>query len=471
MILLWLTTIIPGATPCDESNTKCTSLNYFRLSVLVSSFGMMSIGAGGVRSSSLAFGTDQLLKEDNHGNTGILERFFNWYYVATCAAIIFAVTCVVYIQDHFGWIVGFGVPVVLMLLSALFFFLASPFYIKSKAEAESPMALAQVFIAYFKKRHFKFSENHDKLYHRRIGSKLVMPSDNLRFLNKACMVVNAEEELTEGGKAIDPWSLCTIETVEELKSLIRVIPIWSTGIIFSINPSPFNVLLTKSMDRHITSNFEIPAGSFVGFLVISAVSWIVIYDLIFMPLATKMMGKPVRLSARKRMGIGILLSCLSMAVNAIVEGIRRETAIKEGFSDDPNGVTDMSALWLLPHLWFSGMADVFFIIGQNEFFCSVFPKSMRSVATNLGGVSMSLASVFSSLILNATDYITSRGGKESWVSSNINKAHFDYYYWVFTGLCLLNFFYYLICNKAYGPSYEEQDDKSRDHEDIGHCTL
>lgn len=460
-LLLWLTAIIPGARSCNDSGSECVSPNFFQLTLLALSFGIMSIGAGGIRSSSVAFGTDQLLKRDNFGNAGILERFFNWYYFAASASVVAALTFVVYIQDKFGWKVGFGVPVVLMLLSAISFFLASPLYIKFKAEAGSPIAFSQVLTASWKKRHLKLSEREDKLYLRRKDSTLIKPSHKLSFLNKACTIVgNAEEQLTPDGKAINPWNLCTIEEVEELKALLKVMPIWSTGVIMSVTATqtPFKVLLTKTMDRHITSNFEIPAGSFSTFSVISLVLWIAIYDLIVIPLATKLFGKRAHLSARTRMGIGLLLSFVSMVAMAIIEYVRRETAIKEGFSDNPNGVTHMSALWLLLHHWFSGMAEAFFVVGQSEFFCSEFPKSMLSVATNLNGVGMSLASVFASILLNGINYITSKDGQESWVSSNINKAHFDYYYWVITALSLLNFFYYLICNKAYGTSSDEQDD-------------
>ncbi|KNA17480.1 hypothetical protein SOVF_079580 [Spinacia oleracea] len=465
MIFLWLTAIIPGATPCDDSGSECKSWNVFQLTLLVSAFGLMSIGAGGIRSASLAFGADQLLKKDNFSDAGILERFLNWYYSACCGAVVVGVLFVVYIQDHFGWKVGFGVSVVLMLLSALSFFSASTLYIKFKAKAGSLIAFAQVLMVSWKKRNLNFSE--DELYYQSKGSRLLIPSDKLRFLNKACIVGNAEEELTPDGVAIDPWNLCTVNQVEEVKALIKVIPMWSTGIMMSVTTTQFTfpVLQAGSMDRHITSNFQVPAGSFGTFTVISIILWIAIYDRIVIPLATKITGKPGQLSVRKRMGVGLILSFMSMVVCAIIEGVRRETAIKEGFSDDPKAVTDMSAYWLLFHHWISGMAEALFLVGQNEFFYSEFPKSMSSVATTISGLSTSVASLFASLIMSSINSITSKGGKESWVSSNINRAHFDYYYWLLAGLSFLNFLYYLLCSRAYGPPSYDQD-RFEDNEEI-----
>jgi len=56
-----------------------------------------------------------------------------------------------------GWMVGFGVPVVLMILSALSFSLASPFYVKSKPKASWITGLAQVVVASFRNRSVELS--------------------------------------------------------------------------------------------------------------------------------------------------------------------------------------------------------------------------------------------------------------------------------------------------------------------------
>lgn len=53
--------------------------------------------------------------------------------------------------------------------------------------------------------------------------------------------------------------------------------------------------------------------------------------------------------------------------------------------------------------------------------------------------------------MNTVDDITKRGGNEGWIRSNINKGHYDYYYWLLAGLNMANFIYFLACCKAYGP--------------------
>jgi peptide/histidine transporter 3/4 len=83
---------------------------------------------------------------------------------------------------------------------------------------------------------------------------------------------------------------------------------------------------------------------------------------------------------------------------------------------------------------------------------------MSSVASTLNGIGMSVASLVSSFIVRAVRDLTKVEGQESWVSSNINKGHYDYYYWLLASLSLVNFLYYLACSKSYGPSMEEQRD-------------
>ncbi|KAF9662230.1 hypothetical protein SADUNF_Sadunf18G0031600 [Salix dunnii] len=188
-----------------------------------------------------------------------------------------------------------------------------------------------------------------------------------RFLNKACVIRNPEDLISDG-RASNPWSLCTVDEVEELKSLIKVIPIWSTG-----------VLIIKNM------------------------------------------GKPTRLSLKQRMGIGILASSTSMAALAIIESARRETAIKDGFSDDPDVVLPISAIWLLLYFFITGFAEAFCGIRQNEFFYTKLPKSMSSVASNLFEMGLSVSNLVASLLVTIVRNFFKTKDQESWLSSNINK--------------------------------------------------
>lgn len=467
MFVLWLTAMIPHVKPppCTTQMDNCKSTPA-QLTLLISSFALMSVGAGGVRPCSLAFGADQLDRRDNPKNERVLESYFGWYYASAAVSVIIALTVIVYIQDQFGWKIGFGVPALLMLVSASMFLLASPLYVKHQASTSLFSGFVQVIVVAYKNRKLALPPNNSSggWYHCSKDSELLMPTDKLRFLNKACIIRSPEQDIRPNGLASNPWKLCTVDQVEELKALLKVIPLWSTGIMMSVNvsQSTFQLLQANSMDRHITSNFQLPAGSFGMFVVIALAAWVVLYDRVILPLASKLMGRRVKLDAKLRMGIGLLLSCMAMIVSGIVESIRRKKAIQQGYLNNGAAVVNMSAFWLVPQYTLSGLAEAFNAIGQTEFYYSEFPKSMSSIASALFGLGMAVANLLASAILGMVDDITSRGGKESWVSSNINKGHYENYYWLLAVLSFVNLFYFLVCSWAYGPCLETRMKKVGD---------
>jgi peptide/histidine transporter 3/4 len=186
MTLLWLTAMIPAARPppCSHPTQGCKSATNGQMAMLLSAFGLMSIGNGGL-SCSLAFGADQVNRNDNSNNHRVLEIFFSWYYVFTAISIIIAFTVIVYIQDHLGWKIGFGVPAALMLISTLLFFLASPLYVKIAKRTSLFTGFAQVTVAAYKNRKLSLPpKNSVEFYHHNKSSDLdlVVPTDRLRYV-------------------------------------------------------------------------------------------------------------------------------------------------------------------------------------------------------------------------------------------------------------------------------------------------
>ncbi|CAI0390057.1 unnamed protein product [Linum tenue] len=111
----------------------------------------------------------------------------------------------------------------------------------------------------------------------------------------------------------------------------------------------------------------------------------------------------------------------------------------------------MSANWLIPQHCLTGLGEAFSIIGQIEFYYSQFPPSMRSVAMALVSLGLGAGNLAGSLIVSVVDDITGKGGgRVSWVGNDLNRGHYDYYYWLLAVLSVGNFFYYLVCSWAYG---------------------
>ncbi|KAF5935135.1 hypothetical protein HYC85_026264 [Camellia sinensis] len=435
LVVLWFTAIFKHARPphCDHPNTDhCASPKPAQLALLFSSFVLMAIGAGGIRPCSLAFGADQFNKPDNPKNTRVLQTFFNWYYVSLGISIMISVTVIVYIQTAKGWTVGFGVPVVLMFFSTVMFFLGSPLYVKVKANKSLLTGFAQVMAVSWKNKHLDFPpKDSDGQYHHKKGSKLLAPAEKLRFLNKACIIKNPEKDLNPDGTALDPWTLCTVQQVEELKALIKVLPIWSAGIIIAVTISQqaFPVLQAYTMDRHINKNFKMPPGSYGVFSILTLTIWVAIYDRLIVPWLSKYTKRPRGLSLKQRMGIGLFLSCIATAVAALIERTRRARAINEGLADQPDAVVNMSAMWLVPQHCLVGISEAFNAIGQIQFYYSQFPKSMSSIGIALFTLGMGVGNLWGSFIVSILAHATKRGGNPGAKKLGLERAFrsFDFF--------------------------------------------
>ena len=184
MILLWLTAVVPQLQPlsCDQLKHKCSAPNGAQIIPLLSSFLLMSVGAGCIRPCSVAFGADQFDNKQNPNNDRVLESYFNWYYASTGISTVLAMTVIVYIQDHLGWSVGFGIPAILMVFSALMFLIGSSLYIKAKPSESLFTGFFQVLVAAFRKREIQYPLDEEyKCYHRTRQSKLLSPTEEFRY--------------------------------------------------------------------------------------------------------------------------------------------------------------------------------------------------------------------------------------------------------------------------------------------------
>lgn len=179
---MWLTSVFEGARPpkCDPLLHNCIKPTAGQIALLLAAFGLMSIGAGGVRPCSIAFGADQFEDPKNPKNERIVQSFFSWYYASLGISLILAVTVIVYIQTEHGWIIGFGVPVCLMILSATMFFLGSRFYVKVKSNQSLLTGLFQVLVASWRNRNIAMVPGEIQYLHDK-ESKYIAPTENLRY--------------------------------------------------------------------------------------------------------------------------------------------------------------------------------------------------------------------------------------------------------------------------------------------------
>ena len=217
----------------------------------------------------------------------------------------------------------------------------------------------------------------------------------------------------------------------------------------------FSVSQAITMDRHISSSFEIPPGSLTVFFVASILLTVPIYDRIIVPLTRRFTGNPQGMTPLQRIGVGLVLSAMAMAVAALTEIKRLRIAEKE---ESPRGTLPMSVFWLVPQFLLVGSGEAFTYIGQLDFFLRECPSGMKTMSTGLFLSTLSLGFFVSSALVSVVDSVTGRGGHGAWIADDLNKGKLYNFYWLLAVISLVNFGIYLVSARWY--SYRDRGDAS-----------
>lgn len=269
----------------------------------------------------------------------------------------------------------------------------------------------------------------------------------ISFFDKAAVVVQSSDQKD----SVDPWRLCTVTQVEELKSILRMLPVWATGIIFATvygQMSTLFVLQGQTMNTHVgNSNFKIPPAALSIFDTLSVIFWVPVYDRIIVPIARKFSGHKNGLTQLQRMGIGLFISIFAMVAAAILEVIRLRMVRRHNYYELKE--VPMSIFWQVPQYFLIGCAEVFTFIGQLEFFYEQAPDAMRSLSSALSLLTVSLGQYLSSLLVTIVTKISTKNGGSGWIPDNLNYGHVDYFFWLLAVLSVLNLIVYLPVAKLY----------------------
>ncbi|KAG6521894.1 hypothetical protein ZIOFF_019028 [Zingiber officinale] len=472
MLFLTLTAAVPALHPprCAEGQT-CVEATPWQLAFLAIAFVFLVVGSGGIRPCNIAFGADQFDPTTDSGKRGI-NSFFNWYYFTLTVAVTVSATVIIYIQNYLSWALGFCIPTVLMVLSCAFFFVASSIYVKVKPEGSPVTSIVQVVAAAAKKRRrVELPDDpknclHDPPHLSSLVTKLPH-TDQFKFLDKAAAVCPGDE-ICEDGKARNPWRLCSVQQVESVKCMLRIIPIWSSGIIYFIAVAQQNtyvVFQALQSDKRLSGHFEIPAASFTIFASLALTLWIVLYDRVAIPFLHHCARKEDGISPLKRMGVGILLSVMSMFVSGAVEVRRRGTALREptlGVNPGSGAIAAMSSFWLVPQLLLIGVSEALNLVSQLEFYYKQFPENMRSLAGSLLFCGIAIASYLSGLLVNIVQRTTSQGvDDDGWLAGDLNKGRLELFYYMIGSIGALNFVFFVLFARWYRyKNPAESDDGS-----------
>ncbi|KAF2318607.1 hypothetical protein GH714_009339 [Hevea brasiliensis] len=319
------------------------------------------------------------------------------------------------------------------------------------------MSIARVVVAAIRKRKM-LSGNCQGLdyYHGDTSNKFQVrtPTENFRFLNFAAIRTEDENQPS--------WKLCTLEELEDLKTLIKIMPLWSTSIFLSTTIAIFNsltILQALTMDRHLGPHFKVPPGSFLVFNLVATALSIFMIDRFLLPAWQNLICQT--LTPLQRIGIGHVINILAMVVSALIESRRLHVVQTHNTNGTPgSSIVPMSGLWLVLPLAIVGVGEGFHFPGQVALYYQEFPSSLRSTSTAmislLIGIGFYLGTAITNLVRRSTGWLP---------NNNINDGRLDNVFWLSAVIGVVNFGYYLVCAKLFKyQNVEKHDD--HDHGEV-----
>uniref|UniRef100_A0A2N9ITT1 Major facilitator superfamily (MFS) profile domain-containing protein n=1 Tax=Fagus sylvatica TaxID=28930 RepID=A0A2N9ITT1_FAGSY len=161
-------------------------------------------------------------------------------------------------------------------------------------------------------------------------------------------------------------------------------------------------------------------------------------------LARKFTGIPTGIRHLQRIGIGLVLSAISMAVAGVVEARRKSVAFEHNMVDSLEPLP-MSLFWLGFQYAIFGAADMFSLVGLLEFFYAESSAGMKSLSTAISWCSVAFGYFLSTVVVEVVNKAS--GG---WLANNnINRDKLNYFYWLLSVLSVVNFGAYLLCASWY----------------------
>lgn len=138
--LLTFSAILPVST-VDSSGSGLQLILFFFSLYLV------ALAQGGHKPCVQAFGADQFDREHPEERKA-RSSFFNWWYFTFTAGLLVTISILNFIQDNVGWVLGFGIPCIVMVIALSIFCLGTWTYRFSiQGDEENPfLRIGKVFV-------------------------------------------------------------------------------------------------------------------------------------------------------------------------------------------------------------------------------------------------------------------------------------------------------------------------------------
>ncbi|XWS40806.1 hypothetical protein CRYUN_Cryun17cG0027100 [Craigia yunnanensis] len=425
------------------SNTSSSAFLFWSLCLI-------SLGQGAYNPSLQAFGADQLdydeelpcSKDDKNSKKKSL--FFQWWYFGVCTGSLLGVILMSYIQDTFGWVLGFAIPMFAMVTSIAFFTCGSRIYAyKPDRTIDSepfPNMLQLIKVTA------------SKLFNGRI----TLPNDKSDVVELELQDKPLCDQKLGSSEGLDEDPKHDTYLIENAKIVLRLLPIWTMLLMFAVifqQPATFFTKQGMTMKRNIGRDFKIPPATLQSAITLSIILLMPIYDKVLIPITQIVTRNKKGISVMQRMGVGMFLSIIAMIIAAVVETKRLEISRRIGVLESET--VPLSIFWLLPQYVLLGISDIFTVVGMQEFFYNEVPVRMRTMGFALYTSVFGVGSFLSALMISVIEAFTSSEGRQSWFSDDMREDGLNKYYWLLALASALSLLLYTILCKCYKSSKSE----------------
>lgn len=347
---------------------------------------------------------------------------------------IFALSVITYIENQGHWALGYWICTGSIGIGVLC--LLGMKGVKNKVRENPFKKFIHVLVAAIRKRKLDVPTDTDALFDKIEGSNWLVHTDRYRFLDKAATI---SKDDTDDSHADGPWRLCSVQEVEELKSLVNILPIWAVLLCKAMTTSQIISLFVEQGDvmNVWVGGFEVAPASMTLFNMLVRIVIAMAFDL-----HTRRMPTSTHRARTSfiQIGIAYVAAMFAMLTGALVETIRLSKASA--------GVT-LSILWLVPQYAFEGVALVCGVVGEADFFYSAAAPGIRSFSSSLPVLYRGLGGYMSSLLVTMVTIITTAGGQAGWIASDLNDGHLNFYFVLLAGITFVAFLLYLMLAKNF----------------------
>ncbi|CAI9103392.1 OLC1v1001859C2 [Oldenlandia corymbosa var. corymbosa] len=460
---------------CGTDDVSCGSHNGFQLAFFYLSIYLIALGYGGYQPNIATFGADQF-DEDHPKESHSKVAFFSYFYLALNLGSLFSNTVLGYFEDEGRWGIGFWSSAGSAAVGLLLFVVGTPRYRHFIPQGNPLSRFCQVVVAAARNWKVQLPSSGDGLYEidgrlqdDNSSDRKLLHTEGFRFLDRAAVITSKEFE-EEDKKSYNPWRLCTVTKVEEVKCVLRLLPIWLCTILYSVVFTQMASLFVEqgAAMRTTVSGFHIPPASMSSFDILSVAAFIFIYRRVLDPLVARLRRKsnPGGITELQRMGVGLVIAIMAMVAAGIVEHFRLMNARKD--CSQCENSSSLSIFWQVPQYVLIGASEVFMYVGQLEFFNDQTPDGLKSFGSALCMTSISLGNYVSSLLVTIVMKFSTSDRMPGWIPGNLNRGHLDRFYFLLAALTTADFVVYLICAKWYryirfeGRNLTNDDDQSAD---------